>query len=314
MTFQMISGTLEQGLGFGIMAMGVYLTFRVLQFPDLTVDGSFPLGAAVAASLIVAGVPPVAATLAAAVAGCAAGAITGILHTKLRIAGLLAGILTMTSLYSVNLRIMGRANIPLLRRATLFTQMQRYLPDAQYLALVFFLGLAFVLKLALDAFLSTSYGMAMRATGDNPEMVRSLGVDTQAMTIAGLSISNGLVALSGALIAQYQGFADVGMGIGTIVVGLASVIIGAGIIRSRRIFFSTLGALIGAVIYRLAIFFALRLGLAPTDLRIVTALLVMMALAAPTLREIWQEQVRSRRLSRENIKLWKKEHAAPCSR
>jgi putative ABC transport system permease protein len=300
MSFQIISGSLEQGLAYGIMALGVYLTFRVLSFPDLTVDGSFPLGGAVAAALIVAGVSPLAATLAAVGAGLAAGIITGVIHTKMRIAGLLASILTMTGLYSVNLRIMGRANIPLLRQETLFTQLRRVLPNLEYLDLLFFLLLAVAVKLLLDAFLSTDYGMVMRATGDNSGMMRSMGVDPQAMIIAGLGLSNGLVALAGALVAQYQGFADVGMGIGTIVVGLASVIIGIGIVRSHSIFGATIGVILGSIIYRLAVFFALRLGLAPTDLRIMTAVLVVCALSAPTLQAIWQEKVHLRRLAAEN--------------
>jgi putative ABC transport system permease protein len=306
MTFQIISGSLEQGLVYGIMALGVYLTFRVLNFADLTVDGSFPLGGAVAAALIVSGTPPLIATTAAMMAGMLAGAVTGILYTKLRIAGLLAGILTMTGLYSVNLRIMGRANIPLLRQNTLFTQLHDTFTNLTYLDLLFFLLLALVIKLLLDAFLSTDFGMAMRATGDNPDMIRSLGVDTQAMVIAGLCLSNGLVALSGALVAQYQGFADAGMGIGTIVVGLASVIIGTGIIRPHTIFRATLGAVLGAVIYRLAIFFALRMGLAPTDLRIMTAILVIGALSAPTVKTIWAERVRMRRQAAENAVLCRK--------
>jgi putative ABC transport system permease protein len=305
MGFLIISGSLEQGLVYGIMALGVYLTFRVLQFPDLTVNGSFPLGAAVAAALIVKGVPPLMATAVAMGAGLLAGSITGILHTKLRVTGILAGILTMTGLYSVNLRIMGRANIPLLRQTTVFTQLEELLPTVPGLTLVFFLILAFLLKLLLDAFLSTSYGMAMRAVGDNPDMIRSLGVDTQAMTITGLALSNGLVALSGALVAQYQGFADIGMGIGTIVVGLASVILGNGIIRARGVFGATMGVLIGAIVYRLAIFFALRLGLAPTDLRIVTAVLVMAALSTPTLKQMWQERTHAKRLAAENARLWR---------
>jgi putative ABC transport system permease protein len=305
MDFLIISGSLEQGLVYGVMALGVYLTFRVLQFPDLTVDGSFPLGGAVAASLIVKGVPPLLATAIAMIAGSLAGSITGVLHTKLRVTAILAGILTMTGLYSVNLRIMGRANIPLLRQTTIFTQLEELLPAVSALALLFFLILALVLKLLLDAFLNTSYGMAMRAVGDNPDMIRSLGVDTQAMTITGLSLSNGLVALSGALVAQYQGFADIGMGIGTIVVGLASVILGHGIVRARGVFGATVGVLAGAVVYRLAIFFALRIGLAPTDLRIVTAVLVMVALSAPTLKEMWQERVHTKRLAAENAELWR---------
>ncbi|NPV53262.1 MAG: ABC transporter permease [Firmicutes bacterium] len=279
-----LAGSLEQGLAFGIMALGVYLTFRILDFPDLTVDGSFPLGGAIAATMIVGGYNPILATLVALLAGLIAGGVTGLLNTKLKISGLLAGILTMTALYSVNLRIMGRSNIPLLRRETLITMLKDAgLPEA-FVALITFLALTIILKLLLDWFLMTEIGLALRATGDNEAMIRSLGVDTDAMKLLGLSLSNGLVALSGALVAQYQGFADVGMGVGMIVTGLASVIIGTVVLLPRNIGAATLGAVLGSIIYRFAVFFALRAGFAPTDLKIVTSALVVVALAAPALR------------------------------
>lgn len=280
-----LSGSIEQGLAFGILALGVYLTFRILDFADLTVEGSFPLGAAVAAVLIVSGVHPIPATLVAFAAGLVAGAMTGLLHTKMRIAGLLAGILTMTALYSVNLRVMGRPNVPLLREPTIFTNLSEWGFDHLMQALVFFGVVALLLKLVIDAFLSTQIGLALRATGDNPDMIRSFGVNTEAMTILGLAFSNGLVALSGALIAQYQGYADVGMGLGMIITGLASVILGNALIRPTTVFRGTLGVLLGSVLYRLAIFFALRAGFAPTDLRIVTAVIVILALSAPAIKE-----------------------------
>ena len=303
LSFALISGSIEQGLAYGIMALGVFITYRVLQFADLTVDGTFPLGAAVAASLIVSGTSPFVACLVAMLAGMLGGALTGFLHTKLRIAGLLAGILTMTGLYSVNLRIMGRANIPLLRQPTVFTILEELVPKVPYLQLLVLLLLAVVIKLLLDAFLATDIGLAMRATGDSPEMIRSLGVDTEVMTIAGRSLANGLGAVSGALVAQYQGFAVVGMGIGMGGVGLAAVIIGTGIIRSHAVFHSTLGVLVGAIIYRLAIFFALRMGLEPTDLRIMTAVLVIAALALPTVKTRWRERRLSRLVASENARL-----------
>lgn len=280
-----LSGSIEQGLVFGVLALGVYLTFRVLRFPDLTVDGSFPLGAAVAAVLIVGGTHPVIATLVAFGAGMIAGATTGFLHAKMRIAGLLAGILTMTALYSVNLRIMGRPNIALLRQPTILSELTDWGFDHPLQALIVFAAVAVLLKLVLDAFLSTQVGLAMRATGDNADMIRSFGVNTETMTIAGLALSNGLVALSGALLAQYQGYADVGMGLGTIVTGLASVILGNALIRPSTVFLGTLGAVVGSVLYRLAIYFALQSGFGPTDLRIVTAGIVILALAAPTIKE-----------------------------
>ncbi|MEW6105516.1 MAG: ABC transporter permease [Bacillota bacterium] len=279
-----LSGALEQGLVYAVMALGVYLTFRVLNFPDLTVDGSFPLGAAVAAKLICSGVDPVLATAVAPVLGFVAGATTGVLNTKLRISGILAGILTMTALYSVNLRIMGRANIPLLRSATVLTTLKGLGVPGGIAALLLFLASAVAVKLVLDAFLRTEFGLALRATGDNEVMIRSLGVNTDSMKIIGLGLSNALVALSGAMVAQYQGFADIGMGIGMVVAGLASVIIGGAIIAPASIGLATFGVVAGSVVYRFAVFIALRMGFAPTDLKIVTAALVVIALSGPAIR------------------------------
>jgi len=285
LSWHALGGSIEQGLAYGVLALGVYLTFRVLQFADLTVDGTFPLGAAVAAVLIVGGTSPVTAVAVAFLAGAAAGAVTGFMHTKMRIAGLLASILTMTALYSVNLRIIGRPNVPLLRQPTIFTMLAERGFDHPLQALVVFGVLALLVKLSIDWFLSTHLGLAVRATGDNPVMIRSLGVNTDSMIILGLAFSNGLVALAGAMIAQYQGYADVGMGLGTIITGLASVILGNALIKPATVFRGTLGALLGAVLYRLAIYFALSAGFAPTDLRIVTAGIVVLALAGPAIKE-----------------------------
>jgi len=190
----------------------------------------------------------------------------------------------MTALYSVNLRIMGRSNIPLLRQATILTELEGLGLPGEAVALIVFLAFALVLKAFLDAFLRTEFGLALRATGDNPDMIRSLGVDTDSMKIAGLAVSNSLVAFSGALVAQYQGFADVGMGIGIVIMGLASVIIGTVALAPRTIERATLSAILGSIVYRLAVFFALRAGFAPTDLKLVTALLVIVALAGPAFR------------------------------
>ena len=311
MNWYALSGSIEQGLAYGILALGVYLTFRVLSFADLTVEGSFPLGAAVAATLIVNGAHPLTATSVAVLAGMAAGSMTALLHTKMRITGLLAGILTMTSLYSINLRIMGRPNVPLLREPTVFKQLVQLGFDHPYQSLIVFTVLAVLIKLLIDWFLSTEIGLSMRATGDNQTMIRSLGVSTDLMIVMGLAFSNGLVALAGALIAQYQGYADVGMGLGTIVSGLASVILGNALIRPTTVFRSTLGVLTGSVLYRLAIFYALRAGFAPTDLRIVTAAIVVLALAAPTIREsLNQRRVRwrLRRMELEGDELARVEH------
>lgn len=285
MSWYALSGSIEQGLVYGILALGVYITFRVLNFPDLTVEGSFPLGAAVSATLIVAGWHPLAALGAAAAAGMAAGLLTGLLHTKMRITGLLAGILTMTALYSINLRIMGRPNVPLLRQPTIFTNLSDWGFSHPSQALIVFAVVALALKLLLDWFLATEAGLAMRATGDNPDMIRSFGVSTETMTVLGLALANGLVSFAGALTAQYQGYADVGMGLGMIVVGLASVILGNALLRPSTVPRGTLGALLGSVVYRLAIFFALRAGFAPTDLRIVTAAIVILALSAPAIKD-----------------------------
>lgn len=285
MWISIFTRTIEQGLAYALLAMGVYLTFRILDFPDLTVEGSFPLGAAVVAKSIVMGLDPFLATLMAFVAGGLAGMITGLINTKLKIAGLLAGILTMTSLYSVNLRIMGRSNIPLLRESTIITIIKDWGVNSPYLSLIIFIVIVLLIKLLLDYFLHTEIGMAIRATGDNPVMIESLGVNTDNVKILGLVLANGLVALSGALVAQYQGFTDAGMGIGMIVIGLASVIIGEVIIRTSKIPFATLGVIVGSIVYRLAIAFALQTGFAPTDLKIVTALLVVLALGAPSLRK-----------------------------
>ncbi|GAA1347704.1 ABC transporter permease [Arthrobacter koreensis] len=271
----------ELGLIYAVMALGVYLTFRILDFPDLTVDGSFTTGAAVAAILITNGVPPLAATAAAFGAGLVAGCVTGLLHTKGKINGLLAGILTMIALYSINLRIMGTSNLSLLRQDTLITPLREngYLGGAVAIAL--FALLALGVKLFLDWFLHTDLGLAMQATGDNQEMVSSFGVSTDRMKILGLALSNGFVGLCGAVVAQYQGFADIGMGIGLILVGLASVIIGQAIFGSRLIVVSTLAVVLGAVVYRIVIALALDLGFEPNDMKLISAVLVVLALILP---------------------------------
>lgn len=283
-------GTLEQGLVYGLMALGVYITFRILDFPDLTVDGSFPLGAAVAAVGLVSGVNPFATLLLAALAGAAAGAVTGFLHTKLRISGLLSGILTMTALYSVNLRVMGgRPNIPLLRTKTLFDMVVEWGVPKRLVPVLVFLVLCLLGKLILDWFFHSEIGLAMRATGDNEQMIRSLGANTDSMKLLGLVIANTFVGLSGGLVAQYQGFADVNLGIGMIIAGLASVIIGEVFLKPHTVFSATLGAVVGSIVYRLVIFIALRVGLAPTDLKLMTAVLVIIALSGGTLRSLVQK-------------------------
>jgi putative ABC transport system permease protein len=271
----------ELGLIYAVMALGVYLTFRILDFPDLTVDGSFTTGGATAATLIISGTPPLLATAVAGVAGLLAGVVTGLLHTKGKINGLLAGILTQIGLYSINLRIMGKANLPLLREETLLTPLREAGLLGTFAAVAIFAVGALVLKLILDWFLRTDTGLAMQATGDNEEMIRSLGVSTDRMKVLGLALSNGLVAVCGALIAQYQGFADIGMGIGLIVAGLASVIIGQAIVGQRVIFIATLAVVVGSVLYRVVIQIALQAGLEPNDMKLVSAVLVVLALVLP---------------------------------
>ncbi|WP_432774529.1 ABC transporter permease [Brevibacillus gelatini] len=294
-----IMGAIEQGLLFGILALGVFLTFRILNVPDLTVDGSFALGGAIAAKFIIDGTNPYLATLLAFVVGGLAGAFTGVLHTKGKVNALLAGILTMIALYSINLRIMGKANLPLLREDTLFTYVKDLsIPDLTVGGLTLLTGVSVVfivgillLKLAIDWFLHTDLGLDLRATGDNPKMIRSFGVNTDTTTIIGLALSNGLVAVSGAWVAQYQGFADVGMGIGMIVIGLASVIVGEVLFGSSSIFRVTLAVILGSIVYRLVIALALQAGLNPSDMKLITALIVIVALTVPTVAKgIWNKQ------------------------
>ncbi len=283
----LLSASFYEGLAYGFVALGVYITFRVLSFPDLTVDGSFPLGGAVATTLIVAGVNPWLATLAALAAGMVAGLVTSLLNTKLRLNALLAGILMMVALYSVNLAIMGRSNVSVLREATVFKQTAQLfgIEPRTPMLIIFMVVLAIVVLGLLNWFLRTEIGLALRATGDNEQMVRGLGVSTDMTTILGVSLSNGLVALAGGLIAQRQGFSDVGMGIGMIVMGLASVIIGERLFRPRGVTFILFAVVGGSFVYRLFLGIALRLGLPPSNLKLITALLVIIALAIPYIQK-----------------------------
>lgn len=277
-------GAVELGLIYGAMALGVYLTFRVLNFPDLTVDGSFTTGAATAAMGVLAGWNPVLATLAGFGTGFLAGVVTGLLHTKGKIDGLLAGILTMIALWSVNLRIMDGANVPLLRQDTMFTPVR----DAGLLGTWGGVAVFAVAVLLLGAvvvwFLGTNLGLSIRATGDNGPMISSLGVSTDFTKTLTLALSNGFVGMCGALVAQYRGFADISMGIGLILVGLASVILGQALLSQRWLWLAVLAAIVGAVLYQLIIFAALRVGLNPNDMKAVTALLVVVALLLPRWR------------------------------
>lgn len=280
-----LAGTLEQGLLFALMALGVYLTFRVLNYADLTVDGSFTTGGAIAASIIFAGGSPWLATLAAIVGGLLAGLITGLLHTVFKITPLLSGILTMTGLYSINLRILGRANVPLLRTDTVITDFNTWQPlDNIYGPSLLGLFIVVLVVAGLHFFLKTEVGLALQATGDNEQMIRAQGVNTNRMKLLGLAISNGMVAFGGALVAQNQQFADAGMGIGMIVAGLASVIIGEAIFGKRTLLQHIIAVVCGSIIYRAVLALVLRLGLAPTDFKLLTALIVVIALASPQVR------------------------------
>jgi putative ABC transport system permease protein len=283
-------GALELGLLYSIMALGVYLTFRILDFPDLTVDGSFTTGASIGAVMITGGFSPILATVTAFLGGCAAGSITGLLHTKGKINALLSGILMMIALYSINLRIMGRANIPMLGIDTIFT-------GVNGMFFIYVPLLIIAIKLTMDWFLHTEVGLALRATGDNQRMIRSFGVNTDNMTILGVSLSNGLVALSGALVAQYQAFAEISMGVGMIVIGLASVIIGEAIFGARTVIRATLAVMLGAVIYRLIVAIALRGGLEPTDMKLMTALIVIAALTIPMFQKSFKQKALARKRS-----------------
>ena len=294
---QALLGSLESGMIFAIMALGVYLTFRVLDFPDLTVDGSFTTGGSVAAAMIVNGYSPLLSTIVAFIAGMFFGAVTGILHTKGKINALLAGILSMIALYSINLRIMGKANIGLLGQDTLLSEIQDGIEKlnssiSTYAIILSMAFLALLIKLACDWFLGTEVGLALRATGDNPRMIRSFSANTDSAIILGLAISNGLVSLSGALMAQYQGFSDVSMGIGMIIIGLASVIIGEAVFGDRSIKRATFAVIGGALIYRLVVALALRVGLSPSDMKLMTALIVVAALVAPKIAASIKEKRR----------------------
>ncbi|MCG6892048.1 MAG: ABC transporter permease [Desulfobacteraceae bacterium] len=290
MTFYAFLGALEQGFVYGIMVLGVYLTFRILEFPDLTVDGSLPLGAAVSAVAITHGVHPYLSLLFALGAGFVAGTITGLLNTKLKILHLLASILTMIALYSINIRIMDGPNVALLGTPTVIDPLVAMGLPGYIASLTLFSAISLAVTGALIWFLHTEMGQALVATGDNPQMITSQGVDTHRIIIFGVGLSNALVAFSGALIAQNQGASDVNMGVGTIIAGLASVIVGETVFGSKSIRRACVAALLGSVLYRIAIALALgmkwgRFSFTPSDLNLITALLVIVALCAPMVKE-----------------------------
>ena len=268
-----VINALEQGLLFALVAMGVYITYKILDFPDLSVDGTFPLGASISAALLINGVNPWVSILIATIGGAIAGSITGFLHVKLKISNLMSGILVMMGLYSVNLRIMGKSNIPLFNTNYIFK-------STAVNSIFIILAIVVVVKIILDLFLKTKAGFLLTAVGDNEQVVSSLGVNKNLVKVLGLAISNGLVALAGALTAQHQGFADVTMGTGIVVMGLAAVIIGVSIFGKISFIKATTLSIFGAIIYKLVIAIALWMKLDPNDLKILTAVLVAVALAA----------------------------------
>lgn len=340
--FTAIFGSVEQGIIYAIMALGVYITFRVLDFPDLTVDGSFVTGAATAATMITLGYNPIISTICATIAGFIAGSITGLLHTKAKINSLLSGILMMIALYSINLRIMGmtidtavgRPNIPLTNLDSLFTLFSGFweklgfdkvlknilssigienVPNTWGILLIMIV-LTFAIKFILDWFLKTELGLAIRATGDNDKMIRSFSANTDTLVILGLGLSNALVALSGALIAQYNKFADIGLGIGMIVVGLASVIIGEAIFGTKTIVRTTLAVIFGAIIYQIVLALALQVEFLDTgDMKLITAIIVVFALIIPTVRAKRKEKTRIAKRRAERIAEARKQEAKPIA-
>jgi putative tryptophan/tyrosine transport system permease protein len=298
----LLLGALTVGLILSLLALGVFISFQVFHFPDITVDGSITFGAALSAVLLLHNISPLLATLIAGVGGAIAGMATAILHTRFKINGLLAGILVMTALYSVNLHVMEKSNLPVAPEksitkyaeeagARLFST-ERTLTVAGWKIethdvsiLLFSLLLIIALALMLFLFLRTHLGTALRATGDNAQMLRALGGSTNFMLVFGLALSNGLIGIAGSLLAQYQGFADLQMGIGMVVWGLASVIIGNALVRSDRLGLMLTGAVMGSILFRLLIAIALRCGLNPIDLKVVTAIFVFGALIVPG---IWE--------------------------
>ena len=266
----MLQATIEQSLIFAIVVLGVYISFRILNFPDMTVDGTFPLGAAISAKLLTLGVNPYLTLLVTLISGAAAGAITGLIHVKLKVKDLLAGILVMTALYSINLRVMGKSNIPLFEEDNIF--------NTEYSMMITIVVLILISKFLLDYLLKTKFGFALKALGDNENLIVSLGLNEEKYKIYGLMIANAFVAFSGAVLAQYQGFADVGMGTGIIVIGLASVINGDTLFGKRRRLAGTTIVIIGSILYRGVIAVTLSMGMDASDLKLITSVIVIVIL------------------------------------
>jgi putative tryptophan/tyrosine transport system permease protein len=292
-TQEMIEGIFVEGLLYSTMALGVFITFRILDFPDLTVDGSFPLGAAIAATLITNGVSPWLSLVAAFAGGVGAGCITATIHNKLKVPNLLAGILTMTMLWSVNIRVLGnRANLPLIRQVTVLTNIKSIFGEgfsSAWSMLILFSVVALLIKFLLDLFFRTDLGLTLGAMGNNPQMVITQGVNIESLKLIGVGLSNGLVGLSGAFAAQYQGFADVNLGQGIIIAGLASVMIGEFILKTNRIGLLTLRVILGSILFRglmfLGRYYGYYIKLTPNDLKLITGLLIILSLVVTQLRK-----------------------------
>lgn len=273
-----IIGTLEQGFMYGILALGVYISYSILNFPDMTTEGSYPLGAAITAFLILKDVNPWIACIVAFMSGILAGLLTGIIHVKLRVLNLLAGILTMTALYSINIRVAGRSNQSLANKSTIFNSgLSSLMPKGVSVLLISLIALI-VIKILLDLFLKTKAGFLLRATGDNPQMITSLAKDVGTVKILGLGLANGFVALSGSIVCQSQRFFDVNMGAGIVVMGLASVILGQTILKKFNFMKATTMVIIGSVLYKTCITVALKIGLESSDMKLVTAIIFIIAL------------------------------------
>lgn len=294
----LVTSTIGQGLLWGILALGLYLSFRILNFPDMTVEGTFPFGAAVCVTALIHGTSPLLATLFSFIAGMITGAVTGLLYTKGRIPILLAGILTMTGVYSVNLRILGKANVGLLNHATLLTNAFFNKLPANFPTIILGLIFAIVIVVLLSLFLNTDLGQAFIATGDNEKMARSLGINTDNMKILGLMVSNGLIGLAGGLLAQNGGYADVNMGIGTMVIGLAAIIIGEVVYGNLSLTGRLVAVVIGSILYRLVLLLVLQLGFSTNDFKLISAIILAICLMLP----LFQEKFNVRKLLKRGVK------------
>lgn len=288
-----IIGAIAQGLLWAVMAIGVYITYRILDIADLTAEGCFTLGAGITCKLITAGLNPFVSTFIALIGGLLAGLCTGLLHTKLKIPALLAGILTMTGLWSINLRVMGKSNIPLLRETTIITMLENTGLTKNYAAIIAGIVLTVIVVLFLWWFFSTELGYALRATGNNKNMIRANGVNTDNATILGIMLGNGLIALSASLVSQFNSFADIQMGVGTIVIGLASVIIGEVVFGNRTILRSLIAVALGSVLYRIIIAVVLKLGLKSDDMKLISSVLLAVALCFPSIRNIAARNIKN---------------------